>query len=168
MTPTASVPATAPTVHRVNVDSTSVTVAVAMPTMTGVSVEVWDETAKVWWELGGLAREVVSAAAVTVSEAFDCLFQDQDDCNQKAYCNYTEVLGAMVCAPLLEDERLQNVIEQACTQQADQVRETVANLAEARGEDGKLASLNAAFALDFFCGKDELDEYYFPDRCPCE
>ena len=35
-------------------------------------------------------------------------------------------------------------------------------------QDYDLAATHAAFALDFYCGKDENDDYYFPDKCPCE
>ena len=109
-----------------------------------------------------------TAAAITVSQVFDCLFQDEETCEALSYCKYTEVLGANVCIPELEDGRITDVIHQACAQNPHDVVETHADLAESKGEDANVAATNAAFALDFYCGKDELGDDYFPTNCPCE
>lgn len=109
-----------------------------------------------------------TVAAITVSQVFDCLFQDEETCEALSYCQYTEVLGANVCIPELEDERITDVIHQACAQNPRDVVETYADLAESKGEDANVAATNAAFALDFYCGRDELGEDYFPTNCPCE
>lgn len=110
-----------------------------------------------------------TAAAITISEVFECFFQeDENSCNQKAYCNFTEVLGAMVCVPLLEEDGLAEVIGNTCSRDPKRVKEVYANLAAAKGEDYDLAATHASFALDFYCGKDENGDNYFPDKCPCE
>ena len=113
-------------------------------------------------------NETDTAAAITIGETFECLLLEEEACNKKAYCNYTEVLGAFACVPLLGEENILGVIRQTCAQDSEQVKNTFADLAEKKGEDRDLAALNAAFALDFYCGKDENNQYYFPDNCPCE